>query len=497
MRRRVPLFMAVDRTVFSAGLQPDLHPMHRTLWNAAANVTFFAGRVRRRLAAGLMFAAVSTDVIRGLSQQQATNGTRWLWSADASMNVWRWYGPTPEKIADATKLTGAKRDQTSTAPATTVGFTHYGDWTIINNGVAAPLIHKPSSGVTVYGDCPTGAAKLMKFRNFVLALGYSERGTRVGWSDADNVESWTATTENLAGSLTVDDFNTRIKAAETLGAAIAVYAEDQMALINYLGAPAVFGFKFALDGIGACGVMAVCGDGKQHYGVGRGGVWTTDGLGYKYIDEGYLHDYLQDHVNWDQQSKIVAARNDYTGCFEFSFPMLLSGSLECTEAWSFDPRTGGWSPIPAFSAKDERRLFGKPIVGGSTGRVMLDQNDPNAPAPLMLRTKPMLMQTADDSMGYSNLHVDSKIDEVTLLVTEATAVQFRLGSAQNVDGPFDWSPWMDVLVGSGTYDIGSSPADGVYFLLDFRSTEVNWALNLQGFMLFGQGEGTSRDASKS
>lgn len=421
--------------------------------------------------------------MRGLSQQQAANGTRWLWFSLAG-NVYRWYGPAAENITYKEVL----MDETLSAPAGFIDFTHYGDWTIINGGSGAALVHKPGAPIAAFGDAPVDVVRFMKKLNFMLAVGYGSRGTRVGWSGADAIESWTPSKTSEAGSISFDEMETRIKAAARLGNAIAVYAEDQMGLLSYIGAPFYFGQRTALDGIGASGKFSVASDGNNNFGVGRGGVWWTDGLSYRYIDEGYLHDYLQDNVNWAQQSKITACRNDYTGCMEFSFPM--RGALEPNEAWSFDPRTSGWSPIPAFSLKDERRLFQKPIVGLSDGRVMRDQDLADGNAPLTLRTKPILPNATD---GAASPHVSVKVDEIILLAKKAAGVQFRLGGSQQMEGPYAWSPWQTIVTDSKTYTIADTPSDGVFFKLEFRSIADSWALDLQGFLLFGQVDGSKRD----
>jgi len=488
LRRRSPVFTALDPKTFSSGLQPDVHPGLRVLWDEAQNVTFAAGRVKRRVAPATIFLPdPANNPIRGLSQQQATNGTRYLWSAQGvgggdTFVLTRWYGPTREVMGIFPA--GYRRDESSIAVASFVDFTHYGDWTIANSGTSVPTLFKPGYQGPL-GDAPAGVARIMKKLSFMLAIGYGARGTRVGWSDADNIESWTASKTSLAGALSFDDFDTRIKCAVRLGSAIAVYGEDQMGLLSYIGQPFYFSQKTVLDGIGACGKFSVASDGASNFGVGRGGVWWTDGNSYRYIDEGFLHDYLQDNVNWSQQSKITACRNDYTGCFEFSFPM--NGSLEPNEAWSFDPRNGGWAPIPAFSIKDERRLFDKPILGTSDGKVMRDQDNPAAVAPLHLLTKPLL----PDSDGVSP-HVAYRIDEVVLLFLNEAYVEFRLGASHKIGEDWQWTPWQACEGKATTYTL-FQPPDGVYFKLQFRSTDTQWQMDLQGFMLFGTVEGTKRD----
>jgi hypothetical protein len=141
MLRRTPIFVAVDPAEVSSGLQPDKHPLHAALWETAENVTFFSGRVKRRVPPALLL-DVGTDPIRGLSQQQATNGVRWLWAVSGG-KVQRWFSGAAETIIAAGTW---HRDETSTLPATFWDFTHYGDWTIINSGIGQAQIHKPPTG---------------------------------------------------------------------------------------------------------------------------------------------------------------------------------------------------------------------------------------------------------------------------------------------------------------------------------------------------------------
>ena len=484
MLRRQPLFTALMPQGVSSGLMPDKHGLQAVLWEAAQNVTFFAGKIKRRVPPALAFSA-GANPIRGLSQQQAADGTRWLWAASGG-DIRRWYGPSVQDV-----LLGQTwyLDAGSVTVPTFWDFTHFGDWTIINSGLGAAYIHKPPAAPAVYGDAPTNVVTFRKFKNFVMAIGYGPRGTNVAWSDAGNIEVFTPAKTNLAGSLSIEDLDTRIRAAAPLGSNIAVYAEDQLAIVSYVSAPFYFGERVALHGVGAVGKKAVCADGNTNLGISRAGIWMTDSYSYRYIDEGWLHDYLQENVNWDQAAKCQAIKNDFTGCFEFYFPV--RGSTSVNEGWSFDPRTQGWGPLNGHESVDERRMFGYTIVGNADGSVNFDQYDPTASGPLNLVTKPLLMQLQSPT-GIENVHFSCKIDEVLLLAKAANNVEFQLQSAAQFDQTvWELSPWLPVTPGSQTTLIPNMP-DGTFWKLAFRSTAANWTLDLQGFMLFGYLNGTQR-----
>lgn len=481
--RSAPLLVVNDPQIISSGLQPDRHTLFKPLWEKAANVRFYQGKVRRLTPAATMFATTAGARMRGLHQQQVSNGTRYVWSANAAGEIHRWYGPAAELISTEA---GFVVDQSDTTPASMVDFQTWGNWTLFNAGGSirryrpgelTPLDNLPNA--------PTGVTAIMKKQNQLLAIGHGTNRKQVSFSHADDITVWAPTTTNLAGTLPIEELDTGIKAATRLGPAIACYAEDQLAIVNWVGSPAYYGQRVALDGIGAVGKYAVTADGRLNYGVSRNGIWRTDGNEYQYIDEGRLSEYLQANVNWDQASKIIAFRNDVSRCIEFHFPM--GANLEVSEAWSFDPATGGWGPVTSYQAAMGRVLFDKPIAASGGTVVLLDDN-PAVAAPLYLETKPLMIE----SPNRAGLHMDARVDEVELAAKSATGVQFRVMVATDVDGPYDKTLWEDINPDLRTYRLGALPS-GTFFKLAIRSTIDNWDLDLQGFAFYGNAEGVKRD----
>lgn len=482
MYRREPLFEALEAPIISSGLRPDLHPLHTPLWVKGENARFHHGKVERLIPPSGVVAA--EGIGRGLSQVQDSTGVRWIWWGNDIGQARRWYGPASELITTL----AVQQHQSSAIQASMFDFTHYGDWTIVNNGNVPAKIHKPGVGLSDYAASLGKTLQFMKLMSFVLGIGY-DNGKRYGWSDSLNIEDWNfADTENLAGSAPIEDFNTPIRAANRLGQYISVFAEDQMGLVQFVGLPAVFTHRVVLDGIGAVGKLAVTTDGRSNFGVSRNGVWQTDGQGYRYIDKDRaLQKYLQENVNWDQASKIIAARNDVTGCIEFHFP--LGAALENTEGWAYDPESGGWGRVTPLAAQVERALFRKPlgINPAAPGWVLLLDDNPALEAPLDLETKPFVLGSP---------HLDTYIDEADFLLNSAENVEFRLGVSQTIeDADFlDWSDWQTLETDMRVYRI-KLRVSGAYHKLQLRSTAADWSLDLQGFLLYGQTEGTKRDVA--
>lgn len=490
--RRAPLFMAADPQLISSGLAPDRHAILQPLWESCANVRFYQGKVRRLVPASSMFTGMAAGYkMRGLHQQQNSDGVRWVWAAtnvSNNLKVYRWYGPAAELIQD--DGAGHFQDDTTTAKTSQVDFEAWGDWTLWNSGESGAPIkrYRPGTGLDTLPNAPTCIA-IMKKQNQLLALGTGLGRRGVAWSDADDITLWAAAADNLAGSLTIEELRTPLRGFARLGQNVACYSEDQMALVYYIGQPFIFGQRVALDGIGVTGKKAVCTDGRMNYGMSRNGAWQTDGNEFRYIDFGILSDYFQKEINWAQSGKIVVSRNDVTRCIEFHFPK--GTALENNEAWSFEPSTGNWAPVTAYQATDERVLFSKPLAGANAEVFLLDDN-PALVGALSLITKPLLI----DLPEYPGLHIDTRIDEVEIAAKVAVNVEWRLRTAVDIDGPWEQASanagWKPLSADLRTYRMDAAPT-GTFHKLELRNTATNWDLDLQGFGLFGSVEGIKRD----
>lgn len=488
--RRAPLYIAGDPSLISSGLAPDRHAILQPLWESCANVRFYQGKVRRLVPAASAFQMTGLDAtrkVRGIHQQQNSDGTRWIFAAAVSgdnLYVHRWYGPASEQIHLASSA--AVLDDTATQKASQVTFEAWGDWTLWISGKAGANIRRyiPGTGVAILPNSPA-CLGIMKKQNQLFALGTGLNQRAVAWSDADDITVWAAAADNLAGSLTIEELRTPMRAFARIGQHIACYTEDQMALVYWTGPPFYYGQRVALDGIGATGKKAVCTDGRMNYGMSRNGAWQTDGSEFRYIDFGIISDYFQKNINWNQGGKIVVARNDVTRCIEFHFPT--GASLENNEAWSFEPATGNWAPVTAFQAFDERVLFAKPLGGANREIFLLDDNPADVGA-LNLVTKPLLIDTPE----YPGLHIDTRIDEIEIAVKAASNVQFRYGTATDIDGPWEWTPQQALSPDMRTYRQPSLPT-GTFHRLEFSNTATNWDIDLQGFAFYGEVEGVKRD----
>lgn len=500
MELRRPIFTALDGQLVASGLMPDVQDARAALWVRGDGVEFVSGQVRNRKTDRKLF-QLEPVTVRGIVPQRLSNGEVAVWVAYGN-NLWRW---------DQFSADLKKTYEPGALDKTYFDFTPYGDWLFINRGFGK-IDWWNGAGFSNLPEMPSNVAMLMKHLSFLLALGTGSKQTGVSWSDANDISKWVSTPDNSAGSLFIDEFEAGIVAGEQLGPVIAVYSENQMAVVSFIGAPFYFGFKVMQTGIGAIGPECVVAVGSRNYGVSRQGIWETDGESYRYIDEGALNKYLQDRVNWAAAHKIIAARNDILRTVEFHFPM--GNSYEINEGWSYDPATNGWSKIQHASFYNQELALGLPLRARENGEVLLVNVADRTSNPLHLQTRPMLMQLQTAS-GLSDAHFATVVESVELFLKEAQNCQMRIGSSMEHNGPIHWSPPIPISIDKSTYPVPAGVVRGVYWHLEFTSTTTYtpitedgvqltengevvlgldpmdyWKFNLQGFLLYGNVSGS-------
>lgn len=489
MNRANALILVDNPQVVGSGLWPDRHVTQVPLWEIAQNVEFAGGKVRRRVPNSLIPIGVAAGRTRGIGQLQASNGVRWIFFNQGS-NVYRWYGPAAELVGALPN--SFVLDASSVLDPTIPDFTQWGNWMVVNAPDQGAYIFKPGSPNTFapLDGAPQDALAYFKKRNQLLAVGCGVNRRDVAFSDADAIEgaaNWTAAADNTAGEIPLEELNTPVRAACHFGPSLAIFGENQMFQVNWVGAPFYYGQQKLLDGIGCVGKLACASDQRVVYGFGRNGAWKTDGLQATYVDEVVIRDYFQENINWDQRGKIAVRRNDITGCIEFSFPM--RGAAEPNEAWAYDPRYGGWSMVPAFRIMDIKALLDKPIQSTADNQLELVEDNPGIDSPLLLETKAMLIQRDNQY-----LHIGALIDEVEIFAHVADKVEFQYGVSESPEGPFSWTDPQEVFTDNRTYKL-KPPFSGVYHKLRFKNFGLEWSFDLQGFALFGAPDGYKRDKS--
>lgn len=178
-------------------------------------------------------------------------------------------------------------------------------------------------------DCPfTRVTALDKSGPHILAINYdktnSEHPYDVAWCDTDNPDTWVAAANNAAGSLTLREASSPLKAIVPLGDAKAIYTEDQMFILQYTGAPYYFGYSTAFaSGAGAVSSKSVVAVDSTNYGLSKRGLFVTDGNSVQAIgDAEGINKYIRDNIAESEYPQVVAYHNKLNNEVIWSLPIM-------------------------------------------------------------------------------------------------------------------------------------------------------------------------------
>jgi len=149
----------------------------------------------------------------------------------------------------------------------------------------------------------------------ILAFNYDkatgESPYDFAWCSEDNPDNWVAAAANSAGSLTIREANTEIKAVVPLNSGLGVYTEDQLFLVSYIGAPFYFGYRVVMSsGVGAVSAKAVVSVDRKNYGLSRRGLFVTDGVNVQQlgVEEG-IEEYIRDNISVSEYPQVHGYHN--------------------------------------------------------------------------------------------------------------------------------------------------------------------------------------------
>lgn len=312
----------------------------------------------------------------------------------------------------------------------------------------------------------------------ILGFNTSNSDSEFIWCDADDPDTWQSTASNLAGALEIRELNGPIKAAVPLGNRIAVYGEDQMFLVSYLGNQLVFGYQPALNGIGAVSKRAVVPVGNKNYGLHQQGFFVTDGASFEYIGDPAMRDWYQDNAAIGQISKAVAYHDEENGQIAWYFP---TTSVSNSEGLTFNYRLGTWAPITgAVSAAIERVILSGPVTGSESGVLFLENvgNDNFTSAlTAWVRTK---------ALDLGNADMVKELDSIRIGY-EGAGLQYRIGWSETETGTITWGAYSDVSAGFGFDNLRTA---GRWLHLELYSADLGDSWEVMSVEVIGRVEGT-------
>lgn len=312
----------------------------------------------------------------------------------------------------------------------------------------------------------------------ILGFNTSFSGREVIWCDADDPDTWQTASDNLAGALELRELKSDIRAAVPLGSRIAVYGDDQMFLLSYLGNQLVFGYQPALDGVGAVSKKSVVPVGNKNYGLSSQGFFVTDGAGFQYIGDPAVRDWFKNNAAQGQLSKAVAFHDEENNQIRWYFP---TTSTSITEGLSFNYQLGTWAPITGNrSAGESKIVLSGPVSGSEDGILYIENTGENEYQTAMtawVLSKPLDLGDADRVKELDSIRIGY----------EGVGLTYRIGWSETETGAVTWESYTEMETGFNFHNLRTA---GRWLHMELRSEDLNDSWEVMSIELIGRAEGT-------
>lgn len=255
-----------------------------------------------------------------------------------------------------------------------------------------------------------------------------------------------------------------------------VYTSDDTYLVNYIGAPDYFGYRPAIEGIGAVSKNSIVPVDKQHFGWGPMGFFVTDGISSRRIDNPMVKSFIDVDASVAQRSKVCAYHDEVKRSIIWYYQS--SSGTDVDSGIAYDYEKGLWWLLGhGRSACDERRNFDWALtVDPTDSRVYWENFGVDAAGSGMeawVRTKPLDGDVAD---------LIKEIEAIRIAYV-GFDLQFRLGWSDTEGGTIQWGPYQMVEDG---FELNYYDINGRYITLELYSNSLSDQWNVGGIDVHGR-----------
>ena len=243
----------------------------------------------------------------------------------------------------------------------------------------------------------------------MLAFNYTDANgdnpTKFSWCSADDLDDWIGTATNTAGSLLIREATGEIMCVTQLGNNLAVYTQNQMFIVSYVGLPNIFGYKPALDsGVGAVSPGSVVSVGRMNYGLSRDGFFVTDGASTKMIgkDSG-MDQFFKDNASFTELGQVVSFHNAKENEVVWGIPL---GENKISKEIYYNYKVNAWGMRESvLSAYHERGIFNESLSASYSGAFNFEGNVPTLGSDVSATSRAHDFQNADRIKEITQLRV--------------------------------------------------------------------------------------------
>ena len=296
------------------------------------------------------------------------------------------------------------------------------------------------------------------------------------WCSEDDPDTWVASSTNSAGSLTIREADTELRAAVPLGRSLAVYTTDQMFLVNYIGAPFYFGYNTALThGVGAVSKQAVVSVSNKNYGLSKDGFFVTDGVTSQNIgkDNG-INAYVKTNIAESEYAKVTAWHNKEYNEIVWNLPI---GSTAVNTEVIYNYSLGTWTKKTSdYTYGVSSGVFDNPVLGDNAGTIVYGNGGNNA-FTASITSRAHDLDDADSIKELTSIRI-GKLGE--------GAPTVKIGWA---DTPTVAPTYVDSFVLDNTFVEHILRTAGRYLFLDIESTSAD-AWEITDVVIQGRTGGT-------
>lgn len=343
----------------------------------------------------------------------------------------------------------------------------FGTWLLATDNVVEPqLWQNDLNGFAAIGNGEFATGKIIKKlgqRVLIYATDVLPQG--VHYSKLSDPEEFRPVVTNVAtgaGNLPFRDLDSALICVSELAGGHAVYTENKMLFLQYLGETLKFGTPNPpISGIGAASAQSIISRGARNLGLFEGGIFITDGVSFKLVDDPALSDWLRTEVDWTRKSEIAGYYDKKLLMNVWSVPTS-SGNVAVGlgEKGEFTFLDGD------FSSALEQDVFDYPLLALSSGIYKASIKN------TVIGTMEANTQLLDGGTKERYKAWDFALFEGNL----SGEVRFGFTDEPTYDSIL-WYDWVDL-----EHRVPFTPRESVFLAIQIRSDEV---LNLCGIRVYG------------
>jgi hypothetical protein len=371
----VSKLLAASGQLIGSGVHPGLSESKIPLWRTGSNIMFSGGYPQPEPGHVQLLAKLQQAEVRGMLDMERSGKRILYWGSIDKLFT---FDDSTNTVTQVGTGYGGLLNATQVKPATRWSLESWGKWALATNGIDAPQIDKaagagfvPLTGLPYVGWKPE---IFIRLKQFMIGINWDDGahgGKTIWWCRLDNVEDWAlGSLSSEAGELPIRDTDSALIAAIEYGEHVAMFTENRMFIVSFIGAPLWIASNRVLTGVGCFSKHCVTQYESLLYGFGPQGFWVTDGGRFEYLDIPSLRDYIFKDFNYVQSSKCVVWVEPNTQRVFVHWCSQNSTVLNRSACWHIREKVWGL-PGLVRSAAARNNVFDHTVVGDSAGDIWL------------------------------------------------------------------------------------------------------------------------------